>query len=116
MALTREFIETVKERADRDPEFRVGMLKDAVDAFLNGEPDLGRLLLRDYVKATLGFEELAREVEISPTSLMRMLSQSGNPSSRNLFAVISCLQQREGVSLDVRASRQTKQGRKLEKA
>jgi hypothetical protein len=30
MALTRDFIETVKERADSDPKFRIALLTEAM--------------------------------------------------------------------------------------
>ena len=38
MVLTRDFKETVKERAARDPAFAKAMLDEAATAFLNGEP------------------------------------------------------------------------------
>ena len=37
MALTRSFREIVKERAMRDPEFRVGLLTEAIECVLNDE-------------------------------------------------------------------------------
>lgn len=102
MALTREFINTIKEKADNDPGFRVSMLRSAVAAFINGEAALGRLTLRDYVNATIGFEGLAKGLgEFKPQSLMRMLSKDGNPRSENLSASLAYLQKHEGVSLDV---------------
>ena len=58
MALTRDFKETVKNRAHRDPAFAKALLDEAATAFLNGEPDVARLLLRDLVNASLGFETL----------------------------------------------------------
>ena len=36
-----------------------------------------------------------------------MLSQNGNPQARNLFELIGCLQQREGVHLKVQAVKVT---------
>jgi hypothetical protein len=33
MALTRPFIETIRERAERDSEFRAGMLAEAEECF-----------------------------------------------------------------------------------
>ena len=57
MALTRSFRETVKERAVRDPEFRIGLLTEAIECLLNYEIDVAKILLRDYVNAT---EEKAR--------------------------------------------------------
>ena len=55
--------------------------------------------------ATIGFGELGGLTDKSPKSLMRMLSQNGNPQARNLFQIIGCLQKREGVHLEVRAVR-----------
>jgi DNA-binding phage protein len=104
MALTREFKETVQARARRDAAFRRGLLAEALDCFLAGETDEGKILLRDYVNATIGFEELARLTDKTPKSLMRMLSESGNPRADNLFAMIRNLQEREGVRLKVKAS------------
>lgn len=57
MALTSSFRETVKERAMRDPEFRVGLLAEAIECVLNDEIDVAEVLLQDYVNATVGFEE-----------------------------------------------------------
>ena len=102
MALTRSFKETIKARADRDPEFRVAMLQEAIDAFLNADIQTGKVILRDYVNATVGFEELGTQLHKNPKSLMRMLSEQGNPRADNLFAVVAHLKQREGVSLDLR--------------
>lgn len=103
MALTKDFKETVQARALRDPAFRRGLLTEALDCFLSGELDEGKLILRDYINATVGFEELGRLTEKTPKSLMRMLSADGNPRADNLFSVIQKLQVREGVNLHVRA-------------
>lgn len=103
MALMKEFTETVRARAMRDAAFRRGLLTEALDCFLAGDIDKGKLLLRDYINATVGFEELARLTGKTPKSLMRMLSESGNPRADNLFAIVSRLQAREGVRLMVRA-------------
>lgn len=104
MALTRDFKETILARAKRDPEFRRGLLTEALDCFLEGEIEEGKLILRDYVNATVGFEELGKITDKTPKSLMRMLSASGNPRADNLFAIIHTLQTREGVRLSVQAS------------
>ena len=58
MALTRSFRETVKERAIRDPEFRIGLLTEAIECVLNDEIDVARVLLRDYVNAKSVFRNL----------------------------------------------------------
>ncbi len=105
MALTRDFKETVKARAQRDPGFREGLLKEGVECLLVGDIDTGKIVLRDYINATIGFEKLGSLTDKSPKSLMRMFGPSGNPNARNLFDVISRIQEYEGVRLKVRAVR-----------
>jgi len=96
MPLTRDFNETIKARAQADPAFRVALLEEALDAFLNNDLETGKLLLRDSVNATVGFEALGAELHKSPKSLMRMLSDEGNPRADNLFAVVSHLKAHAG--------------------
>jgi len=62
MAITRDYKKTVNERVQRDSEFSVALLDEAISLFLNGEPKVARLVLRDLINATVGFEELAVEV------------------------------------------------------
>ncbi|MBT4043964.1 MAG: transcriptional regulator [Rhodospirillaceae bacterium] len=102
MALTRDFKEAVKDRAQNDPEFRVGLLTKAAECLLNDEVDVAKTLLRDYVNATLGFKALAVLTNKKPESLMRMLSATGNPSLENISKVMASLRQHEGVELHVR--------------
>ena len=74
MALTRDFKQTMVERAERDPAFAKALLDEAATLFLNGEPETARLILRDLVNATVGFESLARTTDKNGKSLHRMLS------------------------------------------
>lgn len=101
MALTREFRQTVQARIRRDPGFARALLGEAVQAMLAGELDVGKSLARDYINASLGFEELGRRLAMSPKSLMRMFSADGNPQASNLFAVLDALQADAGVALKV---------------
>ena len=105
MGLTRDFKETVQARARRDPAFREGLLKEGVECLLAGDVDTGNILLRDYINATIGFEDLGSLTNRPPKSLMRMFGPTGNPQARNLFEVISHVQRHEGVHLEVRAVR-----------
>lgn len=105
MGLTRPFIESIKERAAKDPRFRGAMLAEASECFLNGEVEVAKIMLRDYVNATIGFQALAEVVDKRPQSLMRMLSKTGNPRAENLSALIASLKKYEGISLHVRATR-----------
>ena len=105
MPLTRDFRETVQARARRDPAFREGLLKEGVDCLLAGDVDAGKIILRDYINATIGFEELSSLTNKPSKSLMRMFGPNGNPYARNLFDVISRIQQHQGVQLEVKAIR-----------
>ncbi len=105
MALTRAFKDTVQARAQREPAFRIGLLQEALDAFISDDLEAGKLLLRDYVNATVGFEGLGAALQKNPKSLMRMLSAEGNPRADNLFAVVAHLKSREGVSLRLAPSK-----------
>ncbi|OGS92841.1 MAG: transcriptional regulator [Gallionellales bacterium GWA2_59_43] len=103
MALTRNFKQTVVERVERDPEFAKALLDEAATLFLSGEPETARLILRDLVNATIGFEQLAKMTDKPSKSLHRMLSQHGNPSMDNLAAIFSAVRSRLNVELEVRA-------------
>jgi DNA-binding phage protein len=103
MVLTRDFKETVKERAERDPAFAKAMLDEAATAFLNGEPHVARLILRDLVNASVGFEALAAETNRPSKSLHRMLSEKGNPSMDNLAAIFGAVRKRLGVAIEAHA-------------
>ena len=105
MALTREFKETIKARIDREPGFREELLKEGVECLLSGDVEVGKAVLRDYINATIGFEELGGLTGKSPKSLMRMFGPSGNPQSRNLFEVIGRLQECGGLHFKVQEVR-----------
>ena len=102
MALTRDFKQTVADRAQRDPEFAKAMLDEAATQFLNGEPDTARLILRDLVNATVGFEELATTTAKPSKSLHRMLSARGHPSMDNLSAIFGAVRERLNVTIEAR--------------
>ena len=104
MTLTREFRETVHARADRDPAYRRALLSEGLECLLDGDLDTGKSVLRDYINATVGFEELGALIGKSPKSLMRMLGPSGNPRANNLLGIIAKLQELEGVRFGVRTA------------
>jgi len=87
MALTRDFKQTVVGRAQRDPRFAQTLLDEATSLLLKGEPEAARLVLRDLVNATIGFEALADQTHKPTKSLHRMLSARGNPSMDSLAAI-----------------------------
>ncbi|MFN5891522.1 MAG: DNA-binding protein [Dolichospermum sp.] len=102
MALTRDFKETVNARVQRDSEFAIALLNEAISLFLNGEPETARLILRDIVNATVGFEQLAIETSKPSKSLHRMLSAKGNPTMDNLTAIFNVLRKKLNVDIQVK--------------
>ena len=91
MALTRDFKETVSARVQSDPAFAQALLDEAITLFVNGETKTAKLILRDLVNATVGFEALADEIHKPAKSLHRMLSKSGNPTISNISAVFAAI-------------------------
>jgi DNA-binding phage protein len=104
MALTREFKKTVAARARREPAFAQALLDESATLFLNGEPDVARLVLRELINATIGFEALADTTGKPSKSLHRMLSRDGNPSMDNLSAIFGALRRRLKLRVRVGAS------------
>jgi hypothetical protein len=51
MALTKEFKETVKARAECDPAFRAALLMEAIDLLRTADLEVGQAILRDYLDA-----------------------------------------------------------------
>lgn len=102
MALTRDFKKTVVARVERDPKFARALLDEALMLFLNGEPEEAKLILRDLVNATVGFEQLAQEIDKSSKSVHRMLSASGNPTMANLSAIIGAVGRALKVRIETR--------------
>lgn len=103
MALTREFRDTVASRVQRDPRFREALFTEAINAYLDGETQVGKAILRDLVNATIGFEDLAATLKKPSKSLHRMLAPRGNPSTENFFGIVKVLQKRARVRLRVTA-------------
>jgi DNA-binding phage protein len=102
MALTRDFKDTVVTRVQNDPAFAQAMLDEAVTLFFNGEPDTAKLILRDLVNATVGFESLAQDIHKPAKSLHRMLSKSGNPTMSNISAIFAAI--KHALKVEIRTT------------
>ena len=100
MALTRDFKETVAARVQNEPAFAQALLDEAITLFVNGEPESAKLILRDLVNATVGFEALADEIHKPAKSLHRMLSKSGNPTMTNVSAIFAAI--KRALKVEVR--------------
>lgn len=101
MARTKRFRDLVEHHIKGDSKFAKALLREGIDAMLSGDLETGKTIMRDYIKATVGFEKLAAATDTPPKSLIRMFGPRGNPQARNLFSVIGYLQKRAGVRLHV---------------
>ncbi len=89
--LTVDSSATIQDRIKAQPAFAETLLREATDMFLNGEAEAARLLLRDVVNATVGFEQIALATNRPSKSVHRMLSARGNPTMENLTAVFTAI-------------------------
>ena len=80
------------------------LLDEAAILFLNGEPEIARMMLRDLVNATIGFEQLAALTEKPSKSLHRMLSPTGNPSMDSLAAIFRAVREKLQGSLQAHSA------------
>ena len=102
MALTRDFKETVQARAQRDPQFRLALIEEAIESLIGGDLDGGRSILSNYINATIGYPALAELTGKDTKSLIRMLRPGGNPTSKNLLSILQHVKEQEGVEIEVR--------------
>jgi hypothetical protein len=101
MALTRDFKETVMSRAKKDPVFRSELIVEATNAFLSGDLDTGKSLLRDYLNATDILPTIASELDLNEKSIRRMLGPKGNPTLKNFISLLSACSRIEHLKLEV---------------
>ena len=64
MTLTKDFRDTVRDRAQHDAKFRRALLEEAVNSMMSGDVETGRSLMRNYINATVGFPRLSKRVRI----------------------------------------------------
>jgi DNA-binding phage protein len=100
MVLTKDLKETLKKRVENDPDFAKALLHEAIDLMLDGDSATAKLILRDLINATVGFEQLAEEVQKPSKSLHRMLSASGNPTMDNLSAIFATIKKALHVRIE----------------
>ena len=105
MALTRDFKKTIMAQVERDGGFRRALLREGIENFLAGDVETGKIILRDFINATVGFAKLSDATNRSAKSLMRMLGPRGNPQARNLFEIVAYLQKAEGVRFWLQTAR-----------
>ena len=104
MALRRDYKETVVARIQRDRRFARALYGEAMSALLEGETAEGLSMLRDLVHAEITFKELARQTGLGEKTLHRMLNRNGNPTARNLGAILRSIAEDLGIRLCVKVT------------
>jgi hypothetical protein len=89
----------------RDPALRKALLQEGIENFPSDDVETGKMVQRDFINATIGFAKLSEVTHPPPKSLMRMFWPNGNPQARNLFEIIACVEEAEGVRFEVRSAR-----------
>lgn len=84
-------------RIKRDRRFARAHFAEAASALLAGETAEGLSMLRDLVYAKITFKELARQTGLGEKTLHRMLGRNGNPTVRNLGAIVRSLADHLGI-------------------
>lgn len=91
MLQTRNYHETVISRVQTDRAFAQALFDETLILFINGEADTAKLILRDLVQATVGFELLAEEIHKPVKYLDKILSQSGNPTMNTISKIFAAI-------------------------
>ena len=79
MALTKSFKELVQRRVADDSEFADALLREGIDTMLTGDVETGKAILRDYIKATVGFEKLGAATDTPPKSSSACSARAATP-------------------------------------
>lgn len=66
MQLTRDFKEAIRNRVQRDSAFRAALIKEAIEAFLSGDVETVKAVLRDFIEATIRYDKLSKSEENKP--------------------------------------------------
>lgn len=74
------------------------LLGESLQAFLGGDVERGKALLREHVCAGIGFRELARLSGQHQNTLTRALGRGGNPRIDLFFGLIRLLAETQGLS------------------
>src|SRR5439155_11025982 len=70
---------------------------EALSALTEGETIEGLSILRGLVRVKITLKELARHTGLGEKSLHRMLNRSGNPTAKNLGAIIRSIAKDLGI-------------------
>lgn len=90
---TASFHDGIQRELAKSPDFMRKVFARSFESMMDGEIEVGLIMLHDIVKAQMGFPELARRTGMNEKSLHRALSRRGNPTMRTLSRVRRALQE-----------------------
>lgn len=99
--LTRPLTSTIKEQIEESNEFRRGFLREGIACLLTGDVRAGKLILHDYIEATLGFEEIGQALGQSADAIKRQFDLESETSLESFFQVVAHLQKHAGTVIEV---------------
>lgn len=102
MPTFRSFHNDIVGRARTDQDFRRSLLKEGVDALVNGEFDVGFRLVQDYLQAADYLPDLAKGHGIEESEIRDLFDPEKNPGGRELYDVMAGMLQHEGLRLVTR--------------
>lgn len=105
MRHTKATIREARELIKQDPLMRMNMYKEVVEALFQCDDELVKHLLRILINYSIGFEALALKIGIPSKSIHRMLSPRGNPTTRNLFAILRAIRIHNSFDLSINLTR-----------
>jgi len=108
--LNRQLSPAIYRRLQVHRTFRECVLLECVRALLDDDVEMAKALLRRMTDATLGYDDLAVLMETHPKSLVRMLSRQGNPSARNLIAILTRVAHANGARFTVQLAERPDRG------
>lgn len=89
------------------PRLAKKFLRESAQTLIAGDDAVARALIRDVIKATIGYAKLSKRTGTPETSLVRMFGPNGNPTAANLCNVLVQLQKQNRVRFEVRMVRLT---------
>lgn len=98
-AALQPFSEVVQSRVARNAEYAAALLAEAMQCFSRCETSVARAHVRDVIKGSIGYTELAERTGTPETSLVRMFGPNGNPTFDNVANVFSHLLDASRVEL-----------------
>ena len=95
------FRELVQERAANDAKFRTAFLTETIDAMLSGEPEVAKIMLRDYINATITFPGLAEGMKRPAETIQRMFAPKGSLRLGEFSKIMKILQSNANIKIQL---------------